>query len=81
MSQNNLLKLLIVDDEYLVRNLLRHCLDWNEIGYEVVGEASNAHEALELVESLRPDVIFTDIYMPFMDGLEFGKIVFENIRI
>ncbi|NLM76396.1 MAG: response regulator [Clostridiaceae bacterium] len=78
MSQNNLLKLLIVDDEYLVRNLLRHCLDWNEIGYEVVGEASNAHEALELVESLRPDVIFTDIYMPFMDGLEFGKIVFEK---
>lgn len=78
MSQNNLLKLLIVDDEYLVRNLLRHCLDWNEIGYEVVGEASNAHEALELIESLRPDVIFTDIYMPFMDGLEFGKIVFEK---
>jgi len=78
LSDNNLLKLLIVDDEYLVRNLLRHCVDWNELGYEVVGEASNAHEALELVDNLRPDVIFTDIYMPFMDGLEFGKIVFEK---
>ena len=41
-----LLKVLIVDDEHLVRNLLRNCINWNEIGYEVVGEASNAHEAL-----------------------------------
>lgn len=79
-----LLKVLIVDDEHLVRTLLKNCINWEEIGYEVVGEASNAHEALDLVEQLRPDVIFTDIYMPFMDGLEFGKIVFErysNIKI
>lgn len=75
---DGLLKVLIVDDEHLVRNLLRHCLDWEEIGYQIVGEASNAHEALDLVEQLRPDVIFTDIYMPFMDGLEFGRIVFER---
>lgn len=75
---DGLLKVLIVDDEHLVRNLLRNCINWEEIGYEVVGEASNAHEALDLVEQLRPDVIFTDIYMPFMDGLEFGKIVFER---
>lgn len=78
------LKLLIVDDEHLVRSLLRNCINWDEIGYEIVGEASNAHEALDLVEQLRPDVIFTDIYMPFMDGLEFGKLVFEkytNIKI
>lgn len=75
---DGLLKVLIVDDEHLVRNLLRHCIDWEEIGYEIVGEASNAHEALDLVEQLKPDVIFTDIYMPFMDGLEFGRIVFER---
>lgn len=84
MSASNLLKVLIVDDEHLVRNLLKKCIDWNEIGYEIVGEASNAHEALDLVDALRPDLIFTDIYMPFMDGLEFGKLVFEkysNIKI
>jgi two-component system response regulator YesN len=84
MPDNSLLKVLIVDDEYLVRNLLKHCIDWNEIGYEVIGEASNAHEALDMVDSFKPDVIFTDIYMPFMDGLEFGKAVFErypNIKI
>lgn len=75
---DDLLKVLIVDDEHLVRNLLRHCINWEEIGYKILGEASNAHEALDLVEQLRPDVIFTDIYMPFMDGLEFGRIVFER---
>lgn len=73
-----LLKVFIVDDEHLVRNLLKNCIDWEKIGYKVIGEASNAHEALDLADRLRPDVIFTDIYMPFMDGLEFSKIVFER---
>lgn len=74
----DLLKLLIVDDEYLVRSLLRNCLDWGELGYEIVGEAAGAQEALELVDRLNPDVIFTDICMPFMDGIEFSKIVYEK---
>lgn len=74
----DLLKLIIVDDEHLVRNLLKNCINWSEIGYEVVGEASCAQEALELVDRVQPDVIFTDICMPYMDGIEFGKIVFEK---
>ena len=78
MTNTDLLKVLIVDDEHLVRDLLKNCINWNEIGYQVVGEAANAHDALDLVEKIKPDVIFTDIYMPFMDGLEFGKIVFEK---
>lgn len=84
MHNDDLLKVLIVDDEHLVRKLLRSCINWEEIGYTIVGEASNGHEALDLVDQLKPDLIFTDIYMPFMDGLEFGKLVFEkyaNIRI
>jgi two-component system response regulator YesN len=75
---------MFVDDEHLVRNLLRNCIHWDEIGYEVVGEATNALEALEMFEALNPDVIFTDINMPYMDGLEFGRIVYEkyaNIKI
>lgn len=74
----DLLKLLIIDDEYLVRSLLRNCMDWEALGYEIVGEAAGAHEALELVDCLKPDVIFTDICMPFMDGIEFSKIVYEK---
>ena len=75
---DNLLKVMFVDDEHLVRSLLRNCLDWHAIGYEVVGEAANAPEALEMVEMLQPDVIFTDINMPYMDGLEFGRLVYER---
>jgi len=74
----DLLKLLIIDDEYLVRSLLQNCMDWKELGYEIIGEAAGAQEGLELVDRLMPDVIFTDICMPFMDGIEFSKIVYER---
>ncbi|MCX7711797.1 MAG: response regulator [Clostridia bacterium] len=72
------LKVLIVDDEHLIRNLLKMRIDWEEIGMEIAGEAASAKEALELVDSIIPDIIFTDICMPFMDGIEFSKIVIEK---
>ncbi|WP_342416196.1 response regulator [Paenibacillus sp. FSL R10-2782] len=72
------LKVLIVDDEYLIRNLLRMRIDWERQGMVIVGEASNAHEALDLVEQQRPDVIFTDICMPTIDGIEFSGMVLEK---
>lgn len=72
------LKLIIVDDEAPVRDLLKMCVNWAGIGYEVAGEASCAQEALDLIEETEPDVIFTDICMPYMDGIEFARIVFEK---
>lgn len=78
------LKVLIVDDEYLIRNLLRMRIDWGQQGMMIVGEASNAQEALELVDEQRPDIIFTDIYMPMINGIEFSEMVLEkhpNIKI
>lgn len=62
-------KVLLVDDEEEVRRAIARRLDWEALGFQVVGEASNGEEALELAEQLAPDVIFTDIKMPFMDGL------------
>lgn len=82
--QNDLLKVMIVDDERLVRDLLKACIDWEEIGLTVIGESSSAIEGIKLVDSLLPDIIFTDICMPIMDGLEFSKEVIEkhpNIKI
>jgi two-component system response regulator YesN len=58
-----------VDDEEEVRQAIIRKLDWNEAGFQVIGYAENGEEALELAENLRPDVIMTDIQMPFMDGL------------
>lgn len=72
------LKVLIVDDEYLIRNLIKMRIDWNALDMEISGEASNAHEALEMVDQLLPDIIFTDICMPFLDGIELSRLVFEK---
>ena len=62
-------RLLIVDDEYYVRVGIKSAIDWSEIGVEVVGEAADGEEALEMALSSRPDIILTDVRMPFMDGL------------
>jgi two-component system, response regulator YesN len=72
------LKVLIVDDEYLIRNLLKRRINWEELGMAIVGEASNAREALDMVEALKPDIIFTDICMPSIDGIEFSGMVIEK---
>jgi two-component system response regulator YesN len=72
------LKVLIVDDEHLIRNLLRMRIDWEAQGMEIVGEAANAGEAMALVEQLHPDIIFTDIYMPKVDGIEFSEQVLAS---
>ncbi|MEK5480273.1 response regulator [Paenibacillus sp. FSL R5-0407] len=72
------LKVLIVDDEHLIRNLIRMRIDWESQGLIIVGEASNAHEAMDMVDELRPDIIFTDIYMPYINGIEFSGKVLEK---
>ncbi|HIW31846.1 MAG TPA: response regulator [Candidatus Paenibacillus intestinavium] len=64
-------KLVIADDEPRIRRGLKQVLPWEEMGIEVVGEAEDGLEALELAKSTRPDIIFVDINMPFMDGLAF----------
>ena len=68
-------RILIVDDEYLVRLGLKTIIDWSEHGYVIAGEASNGREALELFDHTGADVILTDIKMPVMDGLEFTRAV------
>ncbi|MGV8981345.1 response regulator transcription factor [Clostridium sp.] len=63
-------KLLIADDEARIRRGLRNALDWNELNIEVVGEAEDGEIALEQIEKLNPDLMFLDICMPFLNGLE-----------
>lgn len=65
-----MLKLMIVDDELLMRIGLRSMLEWESYGFQIVGEASNGKEALELALAVSPDLVISDIKMPVMDGLE-----------
>jgi two-component system, response regulator YesN len=73
-----MLKALVVDDEYLVRMGIVQTIDWSEYNVEIVGEASNGEEGLELALLHHPDVIITDIRMPYMNGLEFIEKIREK---
>jgi two-component system, response regulator YesN len=65
-----MLKVIIIDDEALVRVGLKSMINWEELGYEIVAEAANGQNGLDLIMKFRPDIVITDIKMPVMDGLE-----------
>ena len=68
-----LYKIIIADDEKEIRDGIIRRIDWQANGFQLVGDAANGQEAWELVELLRPDVVMTDIKMPFLNGLELGE--------
>lgn len=72
------INVVIVDDEYLERNLLKNCLDWASLQIEIVGEAENASEALEVIQREKPDVLFTDIQMPGIDGIGLSELILKQ---
>lgn len=65
-----MLKVVIIDDEALIRRGLQEIIDWGGLGFRIAGEAEDGELGLELIRSEQPDVVVTDIKMPFMDGLE-----------
>ena len=65
-----MLKVVVIEDEELVRRGIVMAVDWASVDCEVVGEASNGEAGLELIARERPDIVVTDIRMPRMDGLE-----------
>lgn len=71
-------KVMIVDDEHLGRALIRLGIEWEANGFEIMGEADSGKSALDFMEQKAPDILFTDICMPFMDGLELTQQVRER---
>ena len=67
----------VADDERELRQALIRRVNWEKEGFMVVGEAENGAQALELVEKLEPDLLLTDIKMPFLSGIELAKAVRE----
>ena len=79
-----MLKIFLVEDESIMREGLRDNMPWQQFGYEFVGEAADGETALPLIRRTIPDVLLTDIKMPFMDGLALSRIVakeFPNMKI
>lgn len=77
-------KVILVDDEEDVIDVIERKIHWDMLGFDVVGSANNGVKALELVEKLQPDVVITDIKMPYMDGLELSRRLnndYQNIHI
>ena len=75
---------LMVDDEEDVVRAMQKKIDWESIGFRIMGYAHNGIEALDLAEQETPDVVLTDIKMPYMDGLELAhnlKIMYPAVRI
>ncbi|MDE5931586.1 MAG: response regulator [Lachnospiraceae bacterium] len=69
------LKVFLVEDESVVREGLRDNIPWQQFGYQFAGEAGDGEMALPLIRKTRPDVLITDIKMPFMDGLTLSHII------
>lgn len=71
-------RVMIIDDEKTLRNLLIKTIPWNEKGLIVAGEAASGIEAINTIDEVRPDIAFVDIEMPFMNGIEFSKMAIER---
>lgn len=65
----------MVEDEFVVREGIKNNIDWKAHGYEFCGEASDGELAFPMIQKLKPDIVITDIRMPFMDGLSLSKLI------
>lgn len=73
-----MLTIIVVDDEHLTHRGLKAAIDWEKYGFQIIGDAKNGEEGLELALKLRPDIIITDVCMPNMDGLEMISHIREH---
>lgn len=75
-----MLRILIVEDEDIIRKGMMFTIDWLGMNCVVAGEAANGKEGLEKILECRPDVVIADIYMPYLDGIEMIKQASETVR-
>ncbi len=78
MMEHAMINVLIVDDEKIVREGIRHLIDWNNLGFCICGEASNGEEALEKIKKYQPGLVLLDIRMPKMYGTDLMATARDN---
>lgn len=70
-----MLKVFLVEDEAIIRRGIKNNIPWEKEGFEFAGEASDGELAYPMIKKIKPDIVITDIKMPFMDGLELASII------
>lgn len=70
--------IILADDEPNILYGMQKGIDWESLGFSVVGTAQNGKEVLDMMDEFHPDLVISDIKMPFMDGLELAKNIHEN---
>ena len=76
-----MLKIFLAEDEVIVRETIKRMIPWEDLGFELVGEAADGEMALPLLLRQKPDLLITDIKMPFMDGLTLAKVAKKEIPV
>lgn len=74
-----MIKVFLVEDEIIIREAIHKMIPWAEYGFELIGEAKDGEMALPLIKKSKPDVLITDIKMPFMDGLTLSRLVKKDL--
>lgn len=78
-GEGNMLKVFLAEDEFIIREGIKNNIDWQAHGYEFCGEASDGELAFPLIQKTRPDILITDIKMPFVDGLALSRLVKKEL--
>lgn len=79
MKNGQMLRVFLAEDESAVRETLRDAVPWTQHGYVFAGEAGDGELALPLIRQKQPDVLITDVHMPFMDGLALSRLVLREL--
>jgi Response regulator containing CheY-like receiver domain and AraC-type DNA-binding domain len=74
-----MIKVFLVEDEIVIREGIHRMIPWTEYGFEFAGEAGDGEIALPLIRAIKPDVLITDIKMPFMDGIALSKLIKKEL--
>uniref|UniRef100_UPI004055A76E response regulator transcription factor n=1 Tax=Agathobacter sp. TaxID=2021311 RepID=UPI004055A76E len=71
-------RIIIIDDEFIMRQGIKYMLDWEKEGFQFVGEAKDGKEGLRLIEEIRPDIVLLDVVIPVLNGIEISTIMREQ---
>ena len=78
-KRHSMYKLLLVEDDAIIREGIRENISWEKLGFNFIGECEDGNQAIIAIDKSKPDVILTDIYMPFLDGLELADYVSKKL--